>query len=328
MTTPELTRAIQAALPELIAADPAVRDFVLQTVSNYYAGKEATESRFDQVLAELQRDREEQSRQWEEQRRDNQAMLARMQQDREEQSRKWEEQRRDNQVMLAQMQQDREEQSRQWREQREEQSRRWGESDRRWHEQHQENMSVLARMQQDREEQSRQWEEQREEQSRRWGESDRRWHEQHQENMSMLAQMQDQKRRYDSTIGALGARWGLYSEASFRNALKGILEESFGVQVLNVNDFDDAGEVFGRPEQVELDLIIKNGTVIVCEIKSSISKSEMYIFDRKVAFYQKRHERPVSRKLVISPMVDSRALPVAAALGIEVYSYADAVENL
>jgi hypothetical protein len=54
----------------------------------------------------------------------------------------------------------------------------------------------------------------------------------------------------------------------------------------------------------------------------------MYTFDRKVAFYQKRHQRPVRRKLVISPMVDDRALPVAEALGIEVYSYADAVEAL
>lgn len=32
-------------------------------------------------------------------------------------------------------------------------------------------------------------------------------------------------------IGALGARWGLASEASFRDALKGILEKSLGVQV-------------------------------------------------------------------------------------------------
>jgi hypothetical protein len=98
--------------------------------------------------------------------------------------------------------------------------------------------------------------------------------------------------------------------------------------VLNITDFDEAGEVFGRPDQVELDLIIKIGLVIVCEIKSSLSKSDMYSFDRKVAFYQKRHQRPVSRKLVICPMVDDRALPVAEALGIEVYRYADAVENL
>jgi len=31
---------------------------------------------------------------------------------------------------------------------------------------------------------------------------------------------------------------------------------------------------------------------------------------------------------VISPMVDDRARPVAQALGIEVYSYADEVEGL
>ena len=67
-------------------------------------------------------------------------------------------------------------------------------------------------------------------------------------------------------------------------------------------------------------VVITNGSVIACEIKSSLSKSDMYSFDRKVAFYQKRHDRPVTRKLVISTMVDQRALPVAEALGIEVYS--------
>jgi len=216
MTPPELKKAVQDILPQLIAEDSAVRDFVLRTVSNYYDSREATESKFDRVLAELQRDREEQSRKWDEQ--------------------------------------------------------------------------------------------------------SHRWDEQHQHNQETLAELQTQNRRYESSIGAIGARWGRYSEESFRNALKGILEESFGVQVLNINDFDEAGEVFGHPDQVELDIVITNGSVIACEIKSSLSKSDMYSFDRKVAFYQKRHERPVGRKLVISPMVDERARPVAEALGIEVYS--------
>ena len=52
----------------------------------------------------------------------------------------------------------------------------------------------------------------------------------------------------------------------------------------------------------------------------------MYTFDRKVAFYEKRYQRSVNRKIVISPMVDSFAFPVAERLGIEVYSYADQVE--
>jgi hypothetical protein len=58
MASPELRQTLQELLPELIANDPAVRDFVLRTVFNYYAGKAETESRFDRVLAELQRDRQ------------------------------------------------------------------------------------------------------------------------------------------------------------------------------------------------------------------------------------------------------------------------------
>ena len=142
----------------------------------------------------------------------------------------------------------------------------------------------------------------------------------------MLKSIQYLGRRYDSTIGALGARWGLHSEASFRNGLKGILEELFDVQVLNVIEYDDAGEVFGRPDQIELDVIIKDGLLIICEIKSSMSRSEMYTFERKVRFYEKQHKRTTDRMLVISPMVDRRAQAVADNLGIRVYSYAEDVD--
>jgi len=110
--------------------------------------------------------------------------------------------------------------------------------------------------------------------------------------------------------------------------LKGILEESFGVEVQNVTEFDTEGYIFGHPDQVELDVIITNGLLIVCEIKSSMSRSDMYTFDRKVEFYQERREQKVSRKLVISPMVDEHARRVAKKLGIEVYSYAEDVEEL
>ena len=66
--------------------------------------------------------------------------------------------------------------------------------------------------------------------------------------------------------------WGLHSEQSFCDALKAILEESFGVPVINVTEYDDEGEVFGRPDQIGLDLLIKNGLLIIGEIQSSISK--------------------------------------------------------
>jgi hypothetical protein len=295
MEQSEVIAIIQQELPGLIAQTPQVRDFVLRTVSEYYAGKQETESKFDRVLAELQRDREEQARLWREHRQENQATLARLDREWEENNRRWDEN------------------TRQW----DENKRQWDENTRQWHEQHQENQAMLVRLDQE-----------REKDNRRWDENTRQWHEQHQHNQEILGELKRHDRRYTSTIGALGSRWGIYSEASFRNALSGILTDSFGVQVLNLNLHDQEGEVFGRPDQVELDLIIQNGLTIACEIKSSIDKAGMYSFGRKVDFYAKHEGRQISRKMVISPMVDDRARPVAQALGIEVYSYADEVEGL
>jgi hypothetical protein len=161
----------------------------------------------------------------------------------------------------------------------------------------------------------------REEQARKWDEQTRF-------NRQLLEELRQTRLRQEQGIGALGARWGLASEASFRDALKGILEKSFGVEVLNVNKFDDDGTVVGAPDQVEIDIIIKNGELILCEIKSSMSKSDIYTFERKVHYYQHRHGRKATRKLVISPMVRPEARPVAERLGIEVFGCADVVTGL
>ncbi|NET58046.1 MAG: DUF3782 domain-containing protein [Symploca sp. SIO2E6] len=212
MTEEEIKTLIHQELPTVLQQDRDLRDFVLRTVENYYAGKQETESRFDQILAELRRDREEQNCKWEEN---------------------------------------------------------------------------------------------------------------HKQIQQLLLENKQLNSKHDSTIGALGARWGLYSEGSFRNALKGILEDSFAVEVLHLTEYDSAGEVFGRPDQVELDLLIKNGLLIICEIKSSMSKADIYTFERKVRFYQNRHQQTANRKIVISPMVHPRAKEIASELGVEVYSYAE-----
>lgn len=175
---------------------------------------------------------------------------------------------------------------------------------------------ILQEMQRDREENKRQWEENK----RQWEENERRWE-------KMFAEIKQLNRKYNSTIGALGSRWGLHSEQSFRTALKSILEESFGVQVLNITEYDDEGEVFGIPDQIELDIIIQNGLLLIVEIKSSMSKNDMHMFARKIAFYEKRHQREANRKIVISPMINDYALPVAERLGIELFSYAEDVKT-
>ncbi len=174
-----------------------------------------------------------------------------------------------------------------------------------------------------REEQNRKWEEQ----NRKWEEQNRKWEANQQVINQMLESIRKLDKKYDQTLGALGTRWGLHSEDTFRNAISGILQEfPSGVEVIHVNEFDDSGEVFGRPDQIELDLIIRNGQLLIAEIKSSMSRGDMYLFERKARFYEKRHQRMAQRLIVISPMVDNKAQQVAAKLGITVYSYTDEVE--
>ncbi len=166
----------------------------------------------------------------------------------------------------------------------------------------------------------------REARDKKWETQDKKWEENQCVINEMLVSIQKLDQKHEATIGALGARWGLNSESAFRKGLRAILEGSFGVKVERYEDYDHEGTVFGRPEQVELDVIIHNGTLILCEIKSSMSKSDMYSFWRKKNFYENKHNRKTSRLMVISPMIDDYARSAAKDLGIEVYGYADSVK--
>ena len=187
---------------------------------------------------------------------------------------------------------------------------------------------ILAELRRDREEQTRKWEEQNHKWEEHQAEQHRKWEANQEELRRLHEEVMAQARKQDRSIGALGSRWGLQSEKAFRDALAGILEKNFGVQVVNVNDYDDEGVVFGRPDQVELDVIIKNGLLLICELKSSIDKAGMYVFERKARFYEKRHGRQANRLMVISPMIDARARKVAERLGIETYGDSLEVETL
>lgn len=219
---------IQRELPPLVMKDPQVRDWVWHLIHDYAPSKVETESRFDQMMAELRAMREESERKWEE-----------------------------NQ-------------------------RRWEEYEKRW----QENQEIIQKL---------------------------------------IERDEKIERRIETTIGAIGARWGASSEATFRNALKAILEESFGVKVERVEYFDEKGEVYGHPDQIEMDVIIRNGQVLVCEIKSSVSRSDVYTFGRKVRFYEKQVQRTVDRMLLISPMINKEDRELAQKFGMEVYSDAEKV---
>ena len=113
------------------------------------------------------------------------------------------------------------------------------------------------------------------------------------------------EKNFEMKIGALGARWGLNSEAAFRETISIILEDT-GFSVERYLGYDEKGDVFSRPEQIEIDLIVKNGKVIVAEIKSSADRGTVNMFARKIAFYEKVTGQKVTDKMIISPFIDPR----------------------
>jgi hypothetical protein len=51
-----------------------------------------------------------------------------------------------------------------------------------------------------------------------------------------------------------------------------------------------------------------------------VDKAAIYIFERKARYYEKRHDRTADRLIVVSPMIEPKAMDIATALGIETYS--------
>jgi hypothetical protein len=127
------------------------------------------------------------------------------------------------------------------------------------------------------------------------------------------------RREFAAQIGGLGARWGMQTEESFRQGMRAILQE-VGFTTEQFREYDAAGEVFGDPDQVELDVIIKNGKLIAVEIKSSVTRQDTRLFNRKAAFYARKTGRRVDRKMIVTPYAEDRAKDMAREMGIEIYT--------
>jgi hypothetical protein len=315
---------------ESINSNEEVRDAVNNVVSERFGGKESFDERFDRILNEIRIAREKSDERWEKNDKrweKNDRKWDENQQKLVENDRKWDE----NQRVLV-------ENDRKWDENQKklvENDRKWEETqktlvenDRKWEENQKklvENDRKWDEIGKDREENARKWAEN----TKEWAENNRKWD----ENQKVIERTLDEisaiktdvkalGAKYVQTIGALGTRWGLYSERSFRNALKGILEETTEYKVERVIEKDESGVVFGHPSQIELDIVVKNGKFFIVEIKSSVSAGDVATFVRKARIYEKSRNRKAGALVIISPMVSPNAKKVIKRDGIILYSYA------
>ena len=136
-----------------------------------------------------------------------------------------------------------------------------------------------------------------------------------QEQVLSLTRIMEQ---FSRRLDALGARWGILSEAAFRNSMRGILERHFEARVERWIYYDREGFVYGHPSTVDADLVIKDKEHILIEVKSSVRKSDVTELKRVGELYEKvKGVKP--RLIIVSPYVDEKARETAEALGIEMY---------
>jgi hypothetical protein len=121
-------------------------------------------------------------------------------------------------------------------------------------------------------------------------------------------------------LSALGARWGLMSERAFREGLRGLLERELGLKVEKWARTDREGRVFGHPGRVEVDVAVRDGKVVLVEVKSHVGRADVYSFRRKAEFYEKVEGKKPSRLLMVTPYAEREALRTARHLGVEIYT--------
>ena len=121
-------------------------------------------------------------------------------------------------------------------------------------------------------------------------------------------------------ISALGARWGLMAEDAFREGLRGLLERELGLKVERWRAYDNAGIVFGYPSEVEANIAVSDGKLILIEVSSHVRASDVLQFRRKAELYEKMTGRKPDRLIIVTPYIDEKALEAARQLGVETYT--------
>ncbi|AAK43049.1 PD-(D/E)XK nuclease family protein [Saccharolobus solfataricus] len=135
-----------------------------------------------------------------------------------------------------------------------------------------------------------------------------------------MATKEDLK-RLETIITGLGARWGILNEDSFRQGISEILSNS-GWKISREVLYDRDGYVYDEPSDVEYDIVVKDSSVILVEITSSIRRGDLPTIKKKKEFYEKVKNIKVNLVYVITPFIHDRyperIKAMAKDMGIEI----------
>ncbi|MBW9141504.1 MAG: PD-(D/E)XK nuclease family protein [Candidatus Aramenus sp.] len=141
------------------------------------------------------------------------------------------------------------------------------------------------------------------------------------ERMATKEDLAKLEKRLMTIITGIGARWGIMSEDAYRQGVAELLKDA-GFEVRRELLYDKEGYVFGEPSEVEIDMVVKDGKVIMVEIMTAYRRADTNVIVRKREFYEKVKNVKVDSVIVVAAYVEDknpeRILARAQSLGIKV----------
>jgi len=136
-----------------------------------------------------------------------------------------------------------------------------------------------------------------------------------------ITKVEEGLREMKLTLGALGARWGVFSEDAFRSGVRELLRDA-GFSVERWVYYDEKGYVYGYPSEVELDIVVRDGKTYAVEITSALKRGDLQQIKRKIELFTTATGRAVDAVYIITPFIHDRnpdaVEAVANSLGLKV----------
>jgi hypothetical protein len=121
-------------------------------------------------------------------------------------------------------------------------------------------------------------------------------------SMATKKDLEDLERKIQVRLDALGARWGLVNEETFREGIRSLLKETGYIVERWVWD-DKDGSVYGHPSIVDLDVVVKDKTLIVIDITSSVRRGDHIFLKKKAELFERVTGRKPSKIIIITPFI-------------------------
>ena len=133
-----------------------------------------------------------------------------------------------------------------------------------------------------------------------------------------LARVEEELRDTRRLMFAISHRFGMISEAGFREAMKYVVQEVLRVAKVEKWVYrDEEGVVYGYPSVIEVDVAVHDKTHILVEVKSRVSRGDVAELARIRDLYEKV-KGVKAKAVVIGGFIDPKAYESASKLNVEV----------